>query len=227
MGLFDTAARIGSFGLYNPGRDRASRNLMSELGGMERPTKPTWTSMMNEGTGRLQDKYQLRYESPDNKAMMKLREEALRSPDQMSAWAKLAAEKQALEEQTLRGRAQQDMASRIAEARNNLATRGGLRGGAAERFAFGSARDLARSNQDVARQGVSNRLEIRGMDESNRQGALKNVAATESDYNKINQAQAINEANAKRLNDLEQYKADMAAYGAGKTAQSQMLGGKK
>lgn len=144
-----------------------------------------------------------------------------------SAWKDMALNKQAAEESKMMSDAAAQSAGGLANARSQLAMRGGLRGGAAERLARGGASDLLGARQNVMSQGVINRANI-GM-----QGAQM-----DTDVNKFNaglgaEAQKFNISNALQdvanQNEWEKFKygEQMKLKGAGMTGQAIKNAGKK
>lgn len=175
----------------------------------------------------------------DSRGMDKYRSEALRSGP--SAWAKLATGAQRGEEAAARDAAAQTAASATAGAKSNLAQRGGLTSGAAERLEAGGARNYLDMNSAIGRAGNQNRLQIGINDEQNRMtqlGALPGMelAQLEPEFQKTqlmgqaNQFDLTNTAkNAEAQNafDMNAYTEQMKAWAANKQADATANSGKK
>lgn len=109
----------------------------------------------------------------DNRALSKLNEIGL--SDGPSPWMKLAEEKQRADEATQLDMTAKQGAGAMAEARDSLAMRGGLSGGAAENLAMRNMDNTLLGQQSVRGQGVTQRLGL-GMDDANRKlGILQNL----------------------------------------------------
>lgn len=122
---------------------------------------------------------------PDTRGIEKFRGEALREGP--SNWSKLArnqlAGDEAIQRDALTGRA----AAGAAGARTQLAMRGGLTGGAAERLAAGSARDSMVEGQGLAAHALGARNQIATTDEGNRIKMLTQLPGMEIDQLKPQQ----------------------------------------
>lgn len=144
-----------------------------------------------------------------------------------SPWRSMALDKQAAEEAGLRDQAAQQSMSGMAQARNALAMRGGLRGGAAERISRGGLSDLMSARQNIGQQGVINRANI-GM-----QGAQMDTdvnkfnALQKAGVNQFNLQQAINDISNLNEQNRFKYGEQMKLKGAGMSAQAIENAGKK
>lgn len=107
---------------------------------------------------------------PNQMGMNKYREEALRSGP--SAWSKLARTQMAGDEGIQRDQLRSQAASSAADARSQLARRGGLSGGAAERLAMNSDRNAMMGTQGLAAHALQGRNQIATTDEANRMKML-------------------------------------------------------
>jgi hypothetical protein len=96
----------------------------------------------------------------DNQGYDAFKKEALRDPSQQSVWQKLAIERQALDQQNAQQDLSRSQAGAAAQARSALAMRGGMAGGAALSLARQQARNLSLGQQNIARQGLSDRSNI-------------------------------------------------------------------
>jgi len=136
-----------------------------------------------------------------------------------SPWFKMALERQGLEESKQRGAAEQQMATQAAQARGLLASRGGLRGGSAERLASQSAENLALARQGILGQGAEARADLgmKGLglasDIVGRNVSAENVARQQNVQN------AIEDLRNQNLRNLEQYREEMKIKGAQETSE--------
>mgnify|MGYP006899572732 CR=1 FL=1 len=96
-----------------------------------------------------------------------------------SAWAQMAEQGQRLDEQNMLNQAAQAQAGQQAGARSNLAMRGGLRGGAAERLAASGSENALLGGQGIRNQGMQGRLGIGMQDESNKLNLLSQLPGAE------------------------------------------------
>lgn len=125
------------------------------------------------------------------------------------------------------------VAGQGATARSQLAQRGGLSGGAAERVATEGQNNYMNMAQGVNQQKTTNVQQIGMNDEQNRMQELgmlpgmqlgaANFASGVQQFN--TGAQMANNQSMNQFN-LGQYQAQMAAYGAGQTAQATQNAGK-
>lgn len=129
--------------------------------------------------------------SVDQRGLNALRDKATATGP--SAWAKLATDQQGIDELNQKDVAGQQALTGAATARNMLAMKGGLGGGAAERIAGTAARGMNADRQAAARQGSVNRLNIGMQDESNKNQLLSQLPQADlananfrSDQNKFN-----------------------------------------
>ena len=171
---------------------RQMRDLMSELQGVQRPGDISYTGIADEA-GNLKENFQL----ADAKN-----------------WIEKAMAQQAAEEAALANKATSQSLGASAAAMSNLGSKGGIRGGAGERVAKSSARDLMQSLQDVNMAGIQNRA-LTGLkgEEMNR------------DTSKFNIGNRISDAQAREKFKQEKYAADMQAWAAAQSARQTMLAG--
>lgn len=209
------------------------------------PMDLKFNQLVNMNTGRLAPQFQLQAQpdvAVDRAAQDAIRSRAMTEGD--SPWAKMMLEKQALEQATSRDNMVQSGASQSAQARNQMAMRGGVTGGASERLAKSNLRSQMMEQNKLARQGSMDQMGIRIQDDQTKQGLLKDTVGYDfqnadlglknrqysTDVNKTNITAALADIEAKRGFDMEQYKSKMSAWGAGKTADAQRAaskGGKK
>lgn len=181
-------------GLLGKKGENDFRKKMESLGpDQERAANPALLSTLN-ADGSLQDQYKMK---------------------DASAWNQAMLNKQGQEELGARDLAQKMGQTQAATARSQLASRAGLRGGAAERLAGQSARSTAEQQQMATRQGADTRANVgvkteelnRAADQMNISNALAGVA----NQNEMRQ---------------RKYEADMGEWAAGKQAKASMMAGK-
>lgn len=225
------------------------------------PNDPTFTSLIDPKTGMIGSQYQI--QSPELSSQLadrlgsinlntqgldKFRNFAL--SDGPSEYAQNLLQKQGLEQQNALQDAARNQASQAAQARTNMAMRGGINSGAAERLARSSMLSGYNQQQQIARQGMGDRLGIQANDAQQRVQALSQLPGMEvqslqpqfqktslwfqganADRTANMQAQQNNiantlaEQNAQRQFDQNNYNQKMSAYGGIKQAQAQNKGG--
>lgn len=144
-----------------------------------------------------------------------------------SPWYKMALEKQGAEQARLMDQAARQQAGAMAGARTQLAMRGGLTGGAAERMATSGAGNLAEMMQQQRQAGAVERgqLGMQGADLASRLGQFNIGQQTQADVTNL-QTQLMDLA-AKENRRLQQYGERMKGYAAEKTSEGYSSGGKK
>jgi hypothetical protein len=220
------------------------------------PTRPEYQTLMDSSTGWLTDPYILKSQditpdldkrlsniNLDTRGLEALRERALTPGD--SAWAKLMLQKQGIEEGTARDAAAKSAGAAQAQARASLAMRGGLTGGARQRIAMTGARNAMDERQNIARQGLTDRLSVRTEDEKQRMNTLTQlpgmeVQALQPEFqktqlwsnmsqfdnsnklkaNEFNIQQAIGEKRAKDQFEMQKYNANMQTWAANKQGEA-------
>lgn len=211
------------------------------------PLSPEWQGIANPD-GTLKSPYELaqwQQVTPDTQALDIFKQTALRQAGAESPYAKLALERQQLEQAAQADQAGQGAANTMLQAASRLAQSGGVSGGARERLARQGAQAGFIQRQGVERQGMFDRLGIRTQDEQNRLAGLQSLQGMQNQQADIqfkNQQQAANnmqfnvtsrqkEQEAKRLFDVNKYNEQMRAWAAGKAADAQRNaaggGGKK
>jgi hypothetical protein len=254
MGLFDQAkdfAMNGGVAGAALGIGAKALGLGGKGGGggggpsMPRPTMPLFNSLRDAKTGMLSNpNYNLKAGPDvllDKRGLNAVRDRALATGP--SAWAGLAAKNQALEEAKARDRAGANAAAGSAQARAALASKRGLSGGAAERLAGTSARDLMMSRQGVGQAGQTARAQIGLQDEQQKMDLLKQLPGMEVqaldpefknrqmnvDTSKYNIDQALKDKYTEDQAKQNEYQEQMKAWAANEQANSIMRagGGKK
>ena len=211
------------------------------------PISPEFQSIANPD-GTLKSAYELspwQQVSADTGALDMYKQSALRGAGVDSPYAKLALERQQLEQAASADQAGAGAANTMLQAASRLAQSGGISGGARERLARQGAQSGFIQRQGVERQGALDRLGIRSQDEQNRLAGLQSLQGMQNQQADIqfkNQQQAANigefnvgsrqkEQEAKRLFDANKYNQQMQAWAAGKSADAQRRaaggGGKK
>lgn len=194
------------------------------------PIRKDWQSLLDPKTGKLKDGYTMNISGLDPtqwEGYSKYKQEALRSGP--SAWATLQNQSQGVQEMAQKEQAARQSLSGMNQANSGLAMRGGLSAGARGLAARAGQRDLLNSRQNVARQGIINRLGISTTDETNRIGQLANLSSSEQSlgqYNKtlegkqseFNINNLIQEQQGKRGYDDMTYQEQMKKWAAGRQA---------
>jgi len=207
MGLFDSIGSVLGGGLLGgvtgilPGailggkvQEELTPRQLQLLG--LRPEYALPETLRDPNTGLLQSQYQLSpgadigFESLmpelqgqlgniqlDKRGLEAIRERALGQG--MSPWARLQLQQQAQEEAGARDLATRQSAGAQAQARADLASRGGLGAGARERLARQGQQDLLRQRAELARGGIGQRLGIGQMDEQQRTQLLSSLPGME------------------------------------------------
>jgi hypothetical protein len=196
--------------------------------------RPGYVAGYDPATMASGDKIKNRYSmiGADAPGFKRFSAEAMRSGP--SAWARAARGESLGEEATARERGGQELAGRTAGARSQLAMRGGLTSGAAERLATTGRDNFMRMSQDTARAGAQNRMSINTQDEQNRQGMLSQLPGMElgRDNMAMSRADAITkgeqmdidrqlaETDKKNRFAMDAYNSEGQVYGAVNTAQA-------
>lgn len=113
----------------------------------------------------------------DQRGLNAFRQQALRTGP--SAWLNGAENKSRMEDSYARDRVAQSAAGQAAQARSQLAMRGGLNSGARERVAKDAARNSMIGSQQVGAQGRITRAGLGMQDEQQRQQALAQLPGME------------------------------------------------
>lgn len=137
-----------------------------------------------------------------------------------SPWYKMALEKQGAEQARLMDQAARQQAGSLAGARTQLAMRGGLRGGTAERLAMAGSENLANLMQQQRMAGAIERgqLGMQGADLASRLAQLN--AQTMTDAQARNIYAGMGELDKQRAYNLAKYQEEMKGYAAEKTGQA-------
>jgi hypothetical protein len=197
--------------------------------------RPEYESITKDD-GMLQDQYQIgkdyKQAELDTRGLDQFRNEALREAGQDSTFAKMALEKQGLEQQKMRDRGAATMNAQMAGQFDNLAAQGGLGGGSRERMAKSGLRDLMRGNQDIGMAGLQGTNQIRMADEQNRINQLGQLPGMELQKSEFDRSQegdrlrlqeanirnALAERAGKRSDDMDAWKTNQQTWASNKQA---------
>lgn len=199
------------------------------------PTMPGFESEVDPTTGLLKSQYVLgsaENRIPDAAGMEAFKQKALQQGP--SSWANQAVAKQGLEEKSARQNLSEQGAAQNAMARSNLAMRGGLSGGAAERLAMGQERAGMAGAQNIGAQGALARANIGLQDEQTKnqflqalpgaENARAGVGFQQNEQNRFNQMynteQAMKEKQNQRNYDLGKYQEQMKGYAANQAGEA-------
>lgn len=215
-GIKDSYQQAIYSGQINPGAT-AYQMQGSPVDASGRPVAPQWLSLLDPTTGLMRDQYQIKG-AIDTRGMEGLRSEALRTGP--STWRTLM-------EQSEADKLAKRQGSALAQAKGQLASTRGLSTGAAERMAKASNLGGLQERQNLARSMAI-------ADEEKRMNALQNLPGQELGLaqfqrgtEQANVGSALNEINAKRQQEQDQYLKQMEAWAAQKVAASAPKSGKK
>jgi hypothetical protein len=226
----------------SPEAEVDARKELSQSTGVQydsqgRPIAPEWRGI-TDNNGLLQQQYQAspwQNVNPNTDALNKYSQTALRDAGTQSDWAKSMLQKQGVEQAGALDQANQANANGLLQMQSQLAQSGGLSGASRERMAKQAFRQGLLSQQNVLRQGQSDRANIGLNDEQNRMQQLgllqgmnnqqadaqfKNQQAAQS-VNQFNIGNAFSDVNAHRLFDAKNYENAQNAWAAGKSADAQ------
>lgn len=168
--------------------DQADKGLMPDGS----PMRPEYFSLIDPKTGLMMDQYQLKVGDYSGKTidpnslegMQAYKKEALRTGPSVYA---------TLQQQLLGQKKNTDMDKAVAEgaagganARSQLAMRGGLNQGAALQIALQGDRNVLNAKQGVNRDYNSNNLQLMSDDEKNRLAALQGFTGMETNLGQFN-----------------------------------------
>jgi len=193
---------------YNQMMNDAKKNI-------NRPDRPEFESLLG-ADGLIGKQYQVGGELNAD-YLNQMREDGLRKPGEQSQWRQLM-------EQKVQGQAGQAMANaqgQTANAMSNMAMKGGLSGGAAERMAGRGAQGALQAGQGV----LGQRLGLDIQDEQMRQGQLQSLGNAEMGAatfnrqgNQFNIQNSLNDVLQNRASDINSYNEEMRAWAAERTA---------
>lgn len=152
-------------------------------------------------------------------------EQALREGP--SAWRGLMGDQLDLQHARRQDQMQQMAANQLRGSQDQLATRGGLRSGSAERLAQQSQLNQLLGGQKLAAEKAQRGMQYDIADEQNRQSALAMLPGMEMQTQQFNIQTALGEKGAQRAADQSKWQQGMQAWAAQKMAESTPDGGKK
>lgn len=232
MGL---SRMIGS--ITGANRQAATNRLIHEMDPGPQPGIPDFINQIDPNTGYLKGPYTVTDVNDDayNQILADYRAKAFLPENERSAFAKVLEEKANQEEaQNLQSTLAQNLA-RQAEAKQNLAMRGGVSRGMAERLSQVGMKDTNAALQGVRAKAANQRLDIVGQDLSSRQQLMDRLAGMEAGNRgyldtrqQYNIGNALAEIQNKRGYDMDKYANQMNAWAAAKQGQATLAsGGKK
>jgi len=177
-------------------------------------TAPMYEGTRDAQTGVLLD--QFKQDPYAGEALQKLKAQGF--AEGLSPWAQMQMDSQKLGQQNSRAGAQRQQMQAQSSAQGQLARSGGLTGGAAALLARQGSRDLMNSNQGISREGMNQRLGIEQQDLERKNKIIGAFGERETDANKGNINQSMQDINRKSLFDMERYRQQMSAWGAEKSA---------
>lgn len=191
----------------------------SDLSGA--PTMPEFQSMLGAG-GMMPEQYQIQ-DQLNRQGLERMR--GLATGTGPSAWAQARQQQLATEQaQALQGVTAQSQAAQ-AQARSQMAQRGGLSGGARERLAMGGARQELMGRQQALLGGQQARERLATEDQRRRDEMLRQLPGAELGAAKFGQGtqrfniqQALREKQAERQHQQLAYQEQMRAWSAKKQA---------
>lgn len=136
----------------------------------------------------------------------------------LSPWAQSQIQAQKLLQQDQAGLAGRQAMQAQRSAQQQLATSGGLKGGAAAMLARQGQRDLLNAQQGISRAGMGQRLGVEQQDIDRKQDLLGRFSDKETGAQQTNINQASGDINRKAMFDMERYKQQMQAWGAKQSA---------
>ena len=211
-------------GLDTSAQDANSAQAAQYAANAPRPTQIQWQDIYNPNT--MADTATL-----DQSGIKNFQQLADRQGP--SDWANQATAQQGTLAHNALDMGAKSVAGQGATARSQLAQRGGLSGGAAERVATEGQNNYLNMAQGVNQQKTTNIQQIGMNDAQNKMQEMSMVPGMQlgaanfaSGVQQFNtQAQMANNS-AENTFNLGQYQAQMAAYGAGQTAQATQNAGK-
>lgn len=196
------------------------------------PIKADWESIVDPATGKLKDEYQLKLDTLDPSTLQGYNMiKNLATQEGPSKSAQYQTQQAGLLKQNAIDAATQQSAGAQADARSQLAMRGGMASGSRERMAQTGARDLMGSKQAAYRQNTGNILDILKSDEDAKRQALSQYATAEGQIagsnldiknkaSQFNTTSMLSEEDKKRTADMESYKAALDKWSANKQAEA-------
>jgi len=203
--------------------DYYMKKMADELAELKsRPDRPEFLSVRGDDD-LLKDQFRLQ-NTLNTGFLDRMRQEGLRGPGEASPWRTL--QQAQLEREA--GNVAQRINQQNALAQDQMAMRGGLRAGAAERMANNSVRQNLAAQQDILGRG----LQLDMADEQNRLGSLGRLGQAEmgaaqfqQNTDRFNIQAALNDVFQERAADMNAYNEQMRAWASERTAASTPSGG--
>lgn len=225
LGLYGGGGLLGKG--QSPEQKAGLMGLLNDESG--KPQYPGFTSLLDKETGLLPEKYQLSG-SLDTQALDKLQAEAL--SDSPSSWAQLQLQMQ----QADQAKGLDDLAKQAsggaATAQSQLAMKGGLSSGAAERIAGGAQKELLSASQAAKSAGSQQRLGVLAQDAATKQALLQTLPGLQQaksgfqlDIDKYNLGNVFNQHQMAEQAKLQDYAEQMKGYAAKKSGLATVMGG--
>lgn len=184
-------------------------------------TAPTRYEGITGTDGNL--KGQFRIDPYAGRAMQELQGQAFGQGP--SAWAGMQTQAQQLEQQKAMNDAAKSGQQAMSTARSGLARTGGVTGGASALLAKSGMRDQMMAKQDIAGQGVGQRLNIGQQDLERKTQLLGKFGDMENQANITNVSNAQQDITRRSAFDANRYNQQMSAWGAKETAQGMRASG--
>lgn len=185
-----------------------------------------FTGVTDIKTGELLDRY--KSDPYAGVAAQELKKQAF--AEGASPWAQMQLQKQQLEQSKMQDQTTLQNQQAQSMAQSGLMRMGGMNSGARALLARGGARDQMFANQDVARQGVEQRLGINQQDQDRKSQLLKGFSDAEVQGQQFNIGNMTNDLKNRSTFDANRYNQQMEAWAAKQSADAQRAssgGGKK
>lgn len=191
------------------------------------PDRPEFDYMIDESTGLMKDQYNLT-DQMDTGALDKYKSEAMRDPGQASQWAQMMQNQLKSQEAAAQDGTAKQIAGGRAGMLSDLASTGGLTGGARERAMMSGGRDAMLAKQNTRREFGDRGMQVGIQDEQNRQSMLQNSVGMDSERAKYlsniqdtNANRALGEINQRRQDDLSAWDTKLSTWASSKQADAQ------
>lgn len=195
---------------------------VSVPGAMARPTDPT--SKFVDDSGMIRDEFKIggltnKYLEQGGGLLGSLQDRATAvGPSQQAQYLTQASD---IEQAKQRDLMQKNMASQQATQQANLAMKGGLGSGAAERLASGLGQQAMLGGQDIGRQGATDRLNILAQDEAQKLGLMQALPGMYQSFGENQMGRQVADRQGGMGLLMDKYGRDMQAYGANQMARAQ------
>jgi len=192
------------------------RGLTTISGGVNRygQVRPDYTTI-----GTAEGTLDPRFQETMGESYGALREKAMAEGD--TAATGIMRQQLGAEGAAMRDRMQRDMAGSTAQARSNMAMKGGLRGGAAERLGQAGMRQQMGGLQDLGRQQMMGGMQLSLADEQTKNQLLGQLGGVEQQMGAANIGRLQQDIQGQNIFQSGMYSEDMKAYSAQKSADAQ------